>query len=235
MLEELKAHVLKANLDLVRRGLVIQTFGNVSGIDRAAGLVAIKPSGVSYEALKAEDIVLVTLDGRAVEGTLHPSSDTPTHLALYRAFSEIGGISHAHSPTATAFAQAVAEIPCLGTTHADYFNGPVPVTRFLTKAEVENDYEGSTGQVIVERFAALRLEPLEMPAVLVAGHGPFTWGRTPAEAVDHAQILETVAAMAFQTRAIDPESQRLPTYLRDKHHQRKHGPAAYYGQRKEKS
>jgi len=234
MLEELKERVLEANLELVRKGLVILTFGNVSGIDRAAGLMAIKPSGVSYEALKTEDIVLVNLEGRTVEGKLHPSSDTPTHLALYQAFPEIGGISHAHSPTATAFAQAVAEIPCLGTTHADHFNGPVPVTRFLTKAEVESDYEGQTGRVIVERFAALKLKPLEMPAVLVAGHGPFTWGRMPAEAVEHALILETVAAIALQTRQLDPEVQRLPTYLRDKHHQRKHGPVAYYGQRKEK-
>jgi L-ribulose-5-phosphate 4-epimerase len=234
MLEELKERVLEANLELVRKGLVILTFGNVSGIDRAAGLMAIKPSGVSYDAMKTEDIVLVNLEGRTVEGKLHPSSDTPTHLALYQAFPEIGGISHAHSSAATAFAQAVAEIPCLGTTHADHFNGPVPVTRFLTKAEVENDYEGETGRVIVERFAALKLKPLEMPAVLVAGHGPFTWGRTPDEAIEHALILETVAAIALQTRQIDPETIRLPTYLRDKHHRRKHGPEAYYGQRKEK-
>jgi L-ribulose-5-phosphate 4-epimerase len=235
MLEELKECVFLANLNLVRQGLVIQTFGNVSGVDRASGLMAIKPSGVSYDTLKAKDIVLVDLQGRVVEGNLRPSADTPTHLALYRAFPEIGGISHAHSPTATAFAQAVAEIPCFGTTQADHFNGPIPVTRFLTKAEVETDYESNTGNIIVERFAVLKLSPLEMPAVLIAGHGPFTWGRSPNEAVQHALILEAVAGMALQTRQIDPEALPLPTYLRDKHHQRKHGPAAYYGQRKDKS
>jgi len=232
MLEELKESVFQANLNLVRQGLVILTFGNVSGIDRTAGLMAIKPSGVSYDNLKTQDIVLVDLQGRVVEGVLRPSADTPTHLALYRAFPEIGGISHAHSPTATAFAQAVTAIPCFGTTQADHFNGPIPVTRFLTKAEVESNYESNIGYIIVERFAVLKLSPLEMPAVLIAGHSPFTWGRSPNEAVQNALILETVAGMALQTRQIDPEAFPLPDYLREKHHQRKQGPAAYYGQRK---
>jgi L-ribulose-5-phosphate 4-epimerase len=233
MLEDLKEKVLLANLELVRHGLVILTFGNVSGIDRASGLMAIKPSGMSYEGMTAEDIVLVDADGRTVEGRLRPSSDTPTHLALYKAFPEIGGIAHAHSVEATAFAQARLEIPCLGTTHADHFKGPVPITRFLTAKEVETGYELHTGAVIVDRFAGLR--PLEMPAVLVAGHGPFTWGRTPAEAVDHALILETVAAMARATLDIDPRTRPLPAHILRKHHLRKHGPQAYYGQKKETS
>jgi L-ribulose-5-phosphate 4-epimerase len=233
MLEDLKEKVLQANLDLVRQGLVILTFGNVSGIDRTSGLVAIKPSGVSYEGMSAEDIVLVDPEGKPVESRLHPSSDTPTHLALYKAFPEIGGIAHAHSVEATAFAQARLEIPCLGTTHADHFNGPVPMTRFLTAKEIEAGYELQTGRVIIERFAGLR--PLDMPAVLVAGHGPFTWGRTPAEAVQHALILENVAAMARTTLAIDPRTRPLPAHILRKHHLRKHGPQAYYGQTKETS
>jgi L-ribulose-5-phosphate 4-epimerase len=233
MLEDLKDRVWQANLDLVRHGLVILTFGNVSGIDRERGLVAIKPSGLSYDTLQAEDIVLVDLEGRVIEGRLRPSSDTPTHLALYRAFPEIGGVSHAHSVTATAFAQAAAEVPCLGTTHADHFNGPVPATRFLTEAEVAADYEGNTGAVIVERFAGL--SPLETPAVLVAGHGPFTWGRTAGEAVQNALVLETVARMAFETRTLAPGAPPLPAHVLDKHFQRKHGSGAYYGQKKERS
>jgi L-ribulose-5-phosphate 4-epimerase len=233
MLEDLKEKVLQANLDLVRNGLVILTFGNVSGIDRASGLVAIKPSGVSYEGMSAEDIVLVDPEGKPVESRLQPSSDTPTHLALYKAFPEIGGVAHAHSGEATAFAQARLEIPCLGTTHADHFNGPIPLTRFLTAKEVEAGYELQTGRVIVERFAGLR--PLEMPAVLVAGHGPFTWGRTPAEAVQHALILENVAGLARTTLALDPRTRPLPAPILRKHHLRKHGPQAYYGQKKETS
>ena len=184
MLEYLKKEVWRANLDLVRYGLIILTFGNASGIDRKKGLVAIKPSGVSYDELKPSDIVLVGLDGKVAEGTLNPSSDTPTHLALYRMFPGVGGIVHAHSEYATMFAQAAKEIPCLGTTHADHFQGPVPVTRFLTKREVKADYEGNTGRVILERFADL--DPLGTPAVLVAGHGPFAWGRTPSEAAQNA-------------------------------------------------
>ena len=233
MLEDLKEKVLQANLDLVRHGLVILTFGNVSGYDRASGLMAIKPSGMSYEGMAAEDIVLVDAEGKPVQSRLQPSSDTPTHLALYKAFPEIGGIAHAHSIEATAFAQARLEIPCLGTTHADHFNGPIPITRFLTAKEVEAGYELQTGRVIVERFAGLR--PLEVPAVLVAGHGPFTWGRTPAEAVQHALILENVAAMARTTLALDPRTRPLPAHILRKHHLRKHGPQAYYGQKKETS
>jgi len=233
MLEDLKEKVLQANLDLVRHGLVILTFGNVSGYDRASGLMAIKPSGMSYEGMAAEDIVLVDAEGRPVHSRLQPSSDTPTHLALYKAFPEIGGVAHAHSVEATAFAQARLEIPCLGTTHADHFNGPIPITRFLTAKEVEAGYELQTGRVIIERFAGLR--PLEMPAVLVAGHGPFTWGRTPAEAVQHALILENVAAMARTTLALDPRTRPLPAHILRKHHLRKHGPQAYYGQKKETS
>ncbi len=234
MLEDLKGSVWQANLELVLKGLVVLTFGNVSRFDRASGLVAIKPSGVSYDALKAKDIVLVDLDGKVAEGKLRPSSDTPTHLALYKAFSDIRGISHGHSPAATAFAQAAAEIPCYGTTHADHFNGPVPVTRFLTKKEVAAGYEKNTGAVIVERFAEAEIQPLEMPAVLVAGHGPFTWGLSPSSAVRNAVILETVAHMAIQTRLIRKDPRVLPGYIREKHHQRKHGPEAYYGQGKEK-
>jgi len=230
MLENLKREVCRANLDLVRYGLIILTFGNASGIDRKKGLVAIKPSGVSYEDMKPSDMVLVDLDGRVAEGTLNPSSDTPTHLALYRAFPGIGGIVHAHSEYATMFAQAAKEIPCLGTTHADHFHGPVPVTRFLTKREVESDYEGNTGRVIVERF--VRIDPIRMPAVLVAGHGPFAWGRTPAEAARNALVLERTAKTALGTLTLDPGRRRLPGYILEKHFQRKHGPHASYGQKK---
>ena len=234
MLEDLKERVWQANLDLVRHGLVVLTFGNVSGLDRAAGLMAIKPSGLSYEGMRSEDIVLVDMDGRVVEGRFRPSSDTPTHLVLYKAFPDIGGISHAHSVSATAFAQARRGLPCLGTTQADYFHGPVPVTRMLTKREVEKDYEANTGKVIVERFGR-GLLPKSVPAVLVAGHGPFTWGRTPAEAVEHAVILETAAEMALNTLRINPRAPRLPEHLLRKHYERKHGPGATYGQKKEKS
>jgi L-ribulose-5-phosphate 4-epimerase len=231
MLENLKKEVWRANLDLVRYGLIILTFGNASGIDRKKGLVAIKPSGVSYDDMKPSDMVLVGLDGKVAEGTLNPSSDTPTHLALYRTFPGIGGIVHAHSEYATMFAQAAKEIPCLGTTHADHFHGPVPVTRFLTKREVETDYEGNTGRAIVERFAGL--DPLGTPAVLVAGHGPFAWGRTPAEAARNALVLERTAKTALGTLTLDPGRRRLPGYIVEKHFQRKHGPHATYGQKKE--
>jgi L-ribulose-5-phosphate 4-epimerase len=230
MLKDLKERVYRANLDLVGHGLVILTFGNVSGIDRRRGIVAIKPSGVGYEKMKPADIVLVDLDGRRVEGKLRPSSDTPTHIALYRAFPAIGGIAHAHSEYATMFAQAGQEIPCLGTTHADHFRGSVPVTRMLTKAEVERGYEANTGRLIAERFR--RLDPAAMPAVLVAGHGPFTWGKSPEEAVRNALVLEQVAKTAFGTQTLAPGSGPLPAHLLRRHFERKHGPRAYYGQAK---
>lgn len=229
MLEELKAEVLKANLDLVRAGLVTLTWGNASGMDRARGLVVIKPSGVAYEALRAEHLVVVGLDGRVAEGALKPSSDLKTHLALYRAFADIGGVTHTHSPHATVFAQACREIPALGTTHADHFYGPVPLARALTKEEVQQDYEGNTGAAIVERFRGLK--PLEMPAVLCAHHGPFTWGKSAADAVTNAIALESVAAMALGTLQLAPGIGAMPQHILDKHYTRKHGPNAYYGQR----
>lgn len=232
MLTELKEAVHKANLDLVRSGLVILTFGNVSGIDRRRGIVAIKPSGVAYDTLKADDIVLVDLEGNVVEGWLNPSSDTPTHVELYKAFPEIGGVAHAHSPYATMFAQARREIACLGTTHADHFHGPVPLTRLLRESEVAADYEKNTGKVVVERFKGL--DPLELPAALVAGHGPFTWGKTPGEAVETALVLELVAKTAFGATILDPRLAPLDRPVQEKHFRRKHGPDAYYGQKKEK-
>jgi L-ribulose-5-phosphate 4-epimerase len=232
MLTELKEAVYKANLDLVKSGLVILTFGNVSGIDRRRGIVAIKPSGVAYDALKADDIVLVDLEGNLVEGWLNPSSDTPTHVELYKAFPEVGGVAHAHSVYATMFAQARREIPCFGTTHADHFHGPVPLTRLLREAEIAADYERNTGKVVAERFRGI--EPLELPAVLVAGHGPFTWGRTPVEAVETALVLEQVARMAYGSEILEPRLAPLDRAVQEKHFRRKHGPDAYYGQKKEK-
>jgi L-ribulose-5-phosphate 4-epimerase len=230
MLRDLKEAVWKANLDLQKLGLVILNFGNASGIDRRRGVVAIKPSGVAYEALKPEEIVLVDLGGRVVEGRLNPSSDTPAHVELYKAFPEIGGVVHAHSECATAFAQARKEIPCLGTTHADFFDGPVPVTRELTPKEVREDYEGNTGRVIVKRFS--RLDPMMRPAVLVAGHGPFVWGTTPGEAVRTSLVLEWLAKTALRTRFLNPRAESLPDHILEKHFERKHGPRAYYGQKK---
>jgi L-ribulose-5-phosphate 4-epimerase len=232
MLDKLKAEVCKANLDLVAEGLVIQTWGNVSGIDRASGNVVIKPSGVPYDGMKPEHMVVVSLKtGEVVEGKLKPSSDTPTHLALYRAFKGIGGIVHTHSLYATAWAQARKEIPALGTTHADYFYGPVPCTRALTPKEIKSDYELNTGKIIVERFR--KLDPAEMPAVLVASHAPFVWGLTAEKAVQNAVVLEYVARLANETlRANSIISVRpMPQALLDKHFLRKHGPKAYYGQK----
>jgi L-ribulose-5-phosphate 4-epimerase len=230
MLKELKAQVCKANLDLVKEGLVIQTFGNVSGIDRASGHVVIKPSGVSYDAMKPEHMVVVALDsGKVVEGDLRPSSDTPTHLVLYRAFKEIGSIVHTHSLFATAWAQAKREIPALGTTHADYFHGPVPCTRAMTPKEIKGDYEVETGNVIVERFR--ELEPLAFPGVVVASHGPFAWGKNTTEAVENAVVLEYLARLASETLHVNPRTGAMPRALLDKHFLRKHGPGAYYGQR----
>jgi len=233
MLEALKESVCRANLDLVREGLVIQTFGNVSGIERQRGLVVIKPSGVSYDVMKPEHMVVVSLDtGAVVEGNLRPSSDTPTHVVLYRAFKNIGGITHTHSLYATAWAQAGRGIPALGTTHADYFYGEVPCTRPMTDAEIKSDYEANTGAVIVERFAGL--DPMQFLAVLVAGHGPFTWGGDAAGAVHNGAILEYVARLASETLRINPLIGQMPAALLDKHFLRKHGPKAYYGQDKAK-
>ena len=229
LLRSLREQVLEANLELVRRGLVLYTFGNASGIDRNEKLVAIKPSGVPYDKLKLEDLVIVNLDGKAVEGTLRPSSDLPTHLILYKAFEKIGGIAHTHSRAATAWAQAGREIPCFGTTHADYFHCSIPVTRPLTTAQIRNDYEANTGHAIVRRFA--KLDPFHAPAVLVAGHAPFCWGATPADAAHIAVVVEEIAAMAFQTLAANPKARPISKHLHDKHFQRKHGSAAYYGQK----
>jgi L-ribulose-5-phosphate 4-epimerase len=228
MIEQLKKDVLQANIDLVTHGLVTLTWGNVSGIDRSKGFVVIKPSGVAYASLKPGDMVVIDMNGTLVEGNLNPSSDTPTHLELYKAFPDIGGIAHSHSEYATIYAQACREIPCFGTTHADLFNGAVPVTRFLTKDEVNTDYEQNTGKVIIERFK--NLDHAAVPGVLVAGHAPFTWGSTPSEAVTNNLILERIAKMALFSEQLNPELKPLPDYLLKKHFQRKHGPDAYYGQ-----
>jgi L-ribulose-5-phosphate 4-epimerase len=230
MLTSLKQKVLEANLDLVAFNLVTLTWGNVSGIARDEGLVVIKPSGVDYANLKAEDMVVVDLSGTVVEGKLKPSSDTPTHLVLYNAFPQIGGIAHSHSTYATEFAQACREIPCFGTTHADSFHGNIPLTRFLTKKEVENDYELNTGNVIIERFK--KIDPSAIPGVLVAGHAPFTWGHDAADAVKNNLILERVAEMALYSLFLNSTLAPLPEHILNKHYQRKHGPDAYYGQKK---
>jgi L-ribulose-5-phosphate 4-epimerase len=229
MLEALKKEVCQANLDLVKEGLVIQTWGNVSGIDRVSGRMVIKPSGVPYEKMQPRHMVVVALDtGRVLEGNLKPSSDTDTHLVLYRAFKAIGGIVHTHSLLATAWAQTGRPVPALGTTHADYFHGPVPCTRLLTAREIQNDYETNTGHVITETFA--RRDPLACPAVLVASHGPFAWGKTVAEAVHNAVVLEHVIRLAGETLRVFPSAKPMQQVLLDKHFFRKHGPGAYYGQ-----
>ncbi len=230
MLEALKETVCEANLELSRRGVVLYTWGNVSGIDRARGLVVIKPSGVSYQGMQPSDMVVVDLEGRIVEGTLRPSSDTPTHLELYKAFPEIGGVVHTHSTHAVVFAQAGMELPPLGTTHADYFYGAVPVSRSLTRDEVQEAYEKNTGRVIVETVKETGRKLLAVPGVLVRNHGPFTWGKDPEEAVYHSVVLEEIAEMAWKTLQINP-SAALPPYILEKHYQRKHGPKAYYGQK----
>ncbi len=230
MLEELKKEVFQANLDLVKQGLVIFTWGNVSGVDREKGLVVIKPSGVSYETMKPEDMVVVSLEtGKVVEGDLNPSSDTPTHLVLYRTFQNIQGVVHTHSTYATAWAQAGKDIPNIGTTHADYFYKAVPCTADMTKEEVEGKYELETGNVIVKRFEGIN--PDHTPGVLVKNHGPFTWGTSPANAVYNAKVLEQCAKMAFISFAINPETTMNPLLI-EKHYSRKHGPNAYYGQKK---
>jgi L-ribulose-5-phosphate 4-epimerase len=229
MLDRLRAEVLEANLELVRRGLVLYTFGNASGYLLESGLVVIKPSGVPYERLTPGDMVVTDLDGRVVEGRLRPSSDLATHLALYRAFPSLGGVVHTHSRHATAWAQACREIPCLGTTHADHFRGPVPLTARLTAEEIASGYEANTGAAIVRLLAGR--DPLGCPAALVAGHGPFCWGKSPMEAAETAAVVEELAAMACQTLAINPNANTPADELRDKHYYRKHGSAATYGQR----
>jgi L-ribulose-5-phosphate 4-epimerase len=230
MLEELKRMVCEANLELVRAGLVVQTFGNVSGVDRERGALVIKPSGVRYAELRPEHMVVVALDsGQVLEGTLRPSSDTPTHRVLYRAFPTVGGVVHTHSLYATAWAQAGREIPPLGTTHADYFDGPILCTRDLSPAEIRDDYEANTGEAIVRRLG--RLDPLRVAGILVHSHGPFAWGRTVEEAVHHAVALEFIAQLAAQTYALNPRTPPLADALLNKHFTRKHGPSAYYGQK----
>jgi L-ribulose-5-phosphate 4-epimerase len=232
MLPELRDRVLRANLGLVRAGLVTLSFGNASGVDRDAGVFVIKPSGVPYDVLSPEQLVVVSLeDGRVVEGELRPSSDTPTHLILYQRYPEIGGVVHTHSTAATAWAQAQRAIPALGTTHADHFHGAVPATRPLSEAEVAGDYEHETGVVIIETLERLGLSASEMPAVLVACHGPFAWGRDAEDAVANATALEAVADMARQTLALEPDAESIPSYLAERHYRRKHGANAYYGQK----
>lgn len=229
MLDKLKDQVYKANLDIVKHGLVVFTWGNVSGIDRESGLVAIKPSGVSYDDMKASDIVLVNLNGEVVEGDLKPSSDTDTHIELYKAFSEIGGIVHTHSVYATAWAQAGKAIPIIGTTHADYFSGDIPCTRDMEESEIVNAYEKNTGLVIVETFK--NLNPLHIPGILVKNHGPFSWGKDANEAVHNSVVIEQVAKMAAISYSVNPQL-TMNKHLQEKHFSRKHGKNSYYGQQK---
>jgi L-ribulose-5-phosphate 4-epimerase len=228
LLKSLRDEVLEANLELVRRGLVLYTFGNASGISRKDGLIAIKPSGVPYETMSAEHMVITNLDGQIVEGDLRPSSDLATHLEIYRQFANVGGVAHTHSEFATSWAQARRPIPCFGTTHADYFHGEIPVTPPLTAEQIATDYEKNTGIAICRHFA--NLDPDAVPAVLVAGHGPFCWGRNAAAAAHNAVILESVARMAYYVVAIASDAEPIPGGLHDKHFLRKHGPSAYYGQ-----
>jgi L-ribulose-5-phosphate 4-epimerase len=230
MLETLREEVFEANLEIVRRGLVLYTFGNASGVSREHGLIAIKPSGVPYERMTPADLVITDLDGRVVEGSLKPSSDLATHALLYRSFPSIGGVVHTHSRHATAWAQARRDIPCFGTTHADYFRGPVPVTEALTDDEIagDGDYELATGDAIIRTMRDR--DPLGCPAVLVAGHAPFCWGKSPADAAHNAVVLEELAVLALHTLAINPAASPIADALRDKHHFRKHGPNATYGQ-----
>ncbi|HWS42204.1 MAG TPA: L-ribulose-5-phosphate 4-epimerase [Pseudoflavonifractor sp.] len=230
MLEELKRQVYEANMELPLRGLVTYTWGNVSGIDREKGLVVIKPSGVEYADLKPADLVVLDLDGKQAEGRMNPSSDTKTHIELYRAFPALGGIVHTHSPHAVGWAQAGEDIPAYGTTHADYFYGPIPCARRLTAEEIDEDYERSTGKVIIETFRERGIDPAHIPGVICFSHGPFTWGRDPAQAVYHAVVLEEVAKMAILTRQINPDTAPASKCVLDKHFMRKHGPNAYYGQ-----
>ncbi len=228
MLEELKQKVYEANMELPKRKLITYTWGNVSGIDRASGLFVIKPSGVDYDQLTPEDMVVMDLDGNRVEGRYRPSSDTPTHLELYKAYPEMGGIVHTHSPWATSWAQAGRSIPCYGTTHADYFYGEIPCARSLTPEEIGGEYEKNTGLVIIETFQGKN--PMFVPGVLCTNHGPFTWGKDAAEAVHNAVVLEEVAKMAYRTEALRPGAAPAPQSIQDKHFYRKHGANAYYGQ-----
>ena len=230
MLEELKKKVYEANMLLPKYGLVTFTWGNVSAIDRETGYFVIKPSGVDYEIMKPEDMVVMDLEGNRVEGRYKPSSDTPTHLELYKAFPEIGGIVHTHSSYATSWAQAGRDIPCYGTTHADYIYGPVPCVRCLTKEEIEDAYEENTGHLIVNEFKRLGKDPKAVPVVLCKNHGPFAWGKDAKEAVHNAVVLEEVAKMAYRAETINPRIQPAPQELQDKHYNRKHGAGAYYGQ-----
>jgi len=231
MLEQLKLAVYEANMELPKRGLVTYTWGNVSGIDRENGLVVIKPSGVEYEDLTPDKLVVLRLDGTKVEGDLNPSSDTKTHLELYKAFPQLGGVVHTHSPYAVGWAQAGDDIPCYGTTHADYFYGPVPCARHLTPAELDEDYEKNTGTVIIETLTNRKIDPVATPGIICHSHGPFTWGKSPKQAVYHAVVLEEVAKMAAYTRMVKPTAAPAPKHVMDKHYLRKHGPNAYYGQR----
>lgn len=231
MLEKLKQEVYEANMELPKRGLVTYTWGNVSGIDRASGLFVIKPSGVEYEELRPEDLVVMDLNGNKIEGELNPSSDTKTHLELYKAFPEIGGIVHTHSPYAVAWAQSRRDIPCYGTTHADYFYGDIPCARNLTQEEIDEDYERNTGKVIVETFRTRGINPMYVPAVICSNHGPFTWGKDAAQAVYHAVVLEEVSHMVMLTEQNNPHVGPAPQRIQDKHFMRKHGPNAYYGQK----
>ncbi len=233
LLELLRQQVLDANREIARRGLAPHTFGNASGIDRSGvqPLVVIKPSGVDYASLTPADLVITDLEGNIVEGRLRPSSDLDTHTLLYREFPQIGGIVHTHSEFATSWAQACRPIPCLGTTHADYFHGPVPITEPLTVTEVSSGYVRNTGAVIIRRFRSEDLDPVAVPGVLVAGHAPFAWGKTPAEAVEHADVLEYIARLAFRTTLLNPVIDPIPSHVSDHHYQRKHGPKATYGQR----
>lgn len=228
-LQALREEVLEANLELVRRGLVVFTFGNASGYDPESGKVVIKPSGVPYEQLTPESLVVTDLDGKILEGSLRPSSDLPTHLALYRAFPGVQGVVHTHSRYATAWAQAGVEIPCLGTTHADYFCGPIPITPAMSAEEIQSGYEWNTGQVIIRRFGGI--DPLLTPAVLVAGHAPFCWGASVTDAAHTAVVVEEIAHMAYLTVTIRADAESLSDTLRDKHFLRKHGSSAYYGQK----
>ncbi|WP_338712415.1 L-ribulose-5-phosphate 4-epimerase [Lacticaseibacillus paracasei] len=230
MLEKLKRDVYEANISLPRLGLVTFTWGNVSGIDRERGLFVIKPSGVSYDDLKPDDLVVVNLDGKIIEGDMNPSSDTPTHTVLYNQFPDIGGIVHTHSPWAVAFASVRMDIPILNTTAADTFYGPIPVSEPLTRKQIENNYEKETGEEIAKTFLNRNISPLAVPAILVAQHGPFCWGRTPKEAVYTAKVLETVAEMDYHALELSHQDNRVPQYLMDKHYLRKHGTSAYYGQ-----